>query len=150
MKIDEKIEQFICWVEKHPNKKSQVSYLLVDFNKIRVFSDRALNWMMQICLSFYEVKNKQASWFSNRIERLYWEQWYINLNVAQHLKSHSSKSHHSKVADPRGAVAFRVWLTKSLSYFTSIVQLIHYDSLTLYLFMCLYCTFIMSRGSFGG
>lgn len=24
-KIDEKIEQFVCWVEKHPNKKSQVS-----------------------------------------------------------------------------------------------------------------------------
>lgn len=23
-KIDEKIEQFIGWVEKHPNKKSQV------------------------------------------------------------------------------------------------------------------------------
>jgi hypothetical protein len=30
-KIEEKIEQFICWVEKHPNKKSQVSYLLVEF-----------------------------------------------------------------------------------------------------------------------
>ncbi|KAG4943796.1 hypothetical protein JHK85_048442 [Glycine max] len=75
-KIDEKIEQFVCWVEKHPNKKSQ------------------------ICLSFYEVKNKQASWFSNKIERLYWEQWYINLNVAQHPKAHSSKYHHSKVVDP--------------------------------------------------
>lgn len=23
-KIDEKIDQLICWVEKHPNKKSQV------------------------------------------------------------------------------------------------------------------------------
>ncbi|KAK7359900.1 hypothetical protein VNO77_01868 [Canavalia gladiata] len=75
-KIDEKIEQFVCWVEKHPNKKSQ------------------------ICLSFYEVKNKQASWFSNKIERLYWEQWYINLNVVQHPKAHSGKSHHSKVVDP--------------------------------------------------
>ncbi|KAK0604524.1 hypothetical protein LWI29_016515 [Acer saccharum] len=61
-KIDEKIEQFISWVEKHPNKKSQ------------------------ICLSFYEVKNKQQSWFTNKIERLYWEQ---------------CKSHHSKVVfDP--------------------------------------------------
>jgi hypothetical protein len=69
------------------------------------FSYRALNLMMQICLSFYEVKNKQASWFSNKIERLYWEQWYINLNVAQHLKSHSSKPHHSKFVDPGGAVA---------------------------------------------
>ncbi|XP_043711615.1 autophagy-related protein 101 isoform X2 [Telopea speciosissima] len=76
-KIEDKIDQFIGWVEKHPNKKSQ------------------------ICLSFYEVKNKQATWFSNKIERLYWEQWYINLNVAQHPKAHSSKSHHSKlVVDP--------------------------------------------------
>ncbi|XP_077233115.1 meiotically up-regulated protein [Tasmannia lanceolata] len=71
-KIEEKIDQFIGWVEKHPNKKSQ------------------------ICLSFYELKNKQATWFSNRTERLYWEHWYINLNVV-HLKAHSTKSHHSKV-----------------------------------------------------
>ncbi|XP_065875426.1 autophagy-related protein 101 isoform X1 [Euphorbia lathyris] len=76
-KIDEKIEQFISWVEKHPNKKSQ------------------------ICLSFYEVKSKQPSWFTNKIERLYWEQWYINLNVSQHPKAHPGKSHHSKaVLDP--------------------------------------------------
>lgn len=53
--------------------------------------------MMQICLSFYEVKNKQATWFTNKVERLHWEQWYINLNVAQHPKPHSGKSHHSKV-----------------------------------------------------
>ncbi|KAK9124337.1 hypothetical protein Sjap_013939 [Stephania japonica] len=72
-KIEEKIDQFISWVEKHPNKKSQ------------------------ICLSFFEVKNKQATWFTNKVERLYWEQWHINLNVAQHLKVHSNKSHHSKV-----------------------------------------------------
>ncbi|KAK4754129.1 hypothetical protein SAY87_002233 [Trapa incisa] len=77
-KIDEKIEQFICWVEKHPNKKSQ------------------------ICLSFYEVKNKQASWFTNKIERLYWEQWYINLNVVQQPKMHSSKSSNSKVTVESG------------------------------------------------
>ncbi|KAK9948789.1 hypothetical protein M0R45_004351 [Rubus argutus] len=77
-KIDEKIEQFISWVEKHPNKKSQV------------------------CLSFFEVKNKQGSWFTNKTERQkYWEQWYINLNVAQNPKAHSTKSHHSKVVvDP--------------------------------------------------
>ncbi|KAG2719898.1 hypothetical protein I3843_02G007400 [Carya illinoinensis] len=55
-----------------------------------------------ICLSFYEEKkNKQPSWFSNKIERIHWEQWYISLNVAQHTKAHSSKSHHSKLAfDP--------------------------------------------------
>lgn len=61
--------------------------------------------VMQICLSFYEVKNKQASWFTNKIERRSWEYWYINLNVAQHPKAHSSKSHHSKaVVDPGGIV----------------------------------------------
>ncbi|CAO2830810.1 unnamed protein product [Amaranthus hypochondriacus] len=78
-KIDEKIDQFICWVEKHPNKKSQ------------------------ICLSFYEVKSNKAIWFSNKVERLYWEQWYINLNVVQHHKPISSKSHVSKVVDSEGA-----------------------------------------------
>ena len=61
--------------------------------------------VIQICLSFYEVKNKQASWFINKIERLYWEHWNINLNVAQHPKAHSSKSNHSKVVvDPGGIV----------------------------------------------
>ncbi|KAL9269320.1 Autophagy-related protein [Drosera capensis] len=75
-KIDEKIDQFISWVEKHPHKKSQ------------------------ICLSFYEVKNNKATWFSNKVERLYWEQWYINLNVVQRPKSQSVKSHLSKVVDP--------------------------------------------------
>ncbi|XP_010550372.1 PREDICTED: autophagy-related protein 101-like [Tarenaya hassleriana] len=72
-KIDEKIDQFISWVDKHPNKKSQ------------------------ICLSFYEVKSKQPSWFTNKIERLYWEQWYINLNVTQPAKSQTIKPHLSKV-----------------------------------------------------
>lgn len=60
---------------------------------------------MQICVSFFEVKNKQATWFTQKVERLYWEQWYINLNVAQHVKTHSSKSHHSKlVVDPGGII----------------------------------------------
>ncbi|PKA55545.1 hypothetical protein AXF42_Ash006747 [Apostasia shenzhenica] len=71
-KIEEKIDQFISWIEKHPNRKCQVS------------------------LSFYEVKNKQPTWFSNKIERLYWEQWFINLHVLTsktHGKSHHSKGH---------------------------------------------------------
>ncbi|XP_022775228.1 autophagy-related protein 101-like isoform X1 [Durio zibethinus] len=76
-KIDEKIEHFVSWVEKHPNKKSQ------------------------ICISFYEVKSKPPSWFSNKPEHLVWEQWYVNLNVTQHPKPHSGKSHHTKVVvDP--------------------------------------------------
>lgn len=58
-KIEEKVEQFCSWAEKHPNKKGQ------------------------ILLSFYEVKNKQASWFTNKVERLYWEQWHVNLHVLQ-------------------------------------------------------------------
>ena len=31
-KIDEKIEQFVSWVEKHPNKKSQVSNSLMIYS----------------------------------------------------------------------------------------------------------------------
>uniref|UniRef100_A0A2P2KGC2 Autophagy-related protein 101 n=1 Tax=Rhizophora mucronata TaxID=61149 RepID=A0A2P2KGC2_RHIMU len=76
-KIDEKIEQFINWVDKHPNKKSQ------------------------ICLSFYELKNKRDSWFANKTDRLFWEHWYINLHVTQNPKAHPGKSHHNKVTvDP--------------------------------------------------
>ncbi|CAN7090116.1 unnamed protein product [Brassica rapa subsp. narinosa] len=76
-KIDDKIEQIITWIAKHPNKK------------------------IQICLTFYEVKTKQPSWFTNKIERLYWEQWNINLNVIQPTKPPVGKSHHSKlVVDP--------------------------------------------------
>ncbi|KAI5418193.1 hypothetical protein KIW84_042721 [Lathyrus oleraceus] len=78
--IEEKIGEFLDWLVKQPIKKSQ------------------------ICLSFYEVKNKKAYWFSNRIERLYFEHWYINLN----LKPHSVEACHSEVADYRGVVAFRV------------------------------------------
>ncbi|KAF8406368.1 hypothetical protein HHK36_008455 [Tetracentron sinense] len=70
-KIEEKIDHFIGWVEKHPNKKSQVYSLLL------------------------------PKLFSNKIERLYWEHWYVNLNVAQPPKAPSRKSHHSKVVvDP--------------------------------------------------
>lgn len=65
--------------------------------------------MMQICLSFYEVKNKPGTWFPKKLERLYWEQWEINLNVVQQPKAHSSKSHHSKVVvDPGGTNGFCV------------------------------------------
>jgi autophagy-related protein 101 len=55
-KIEEKIDLFMSWVEKYPNKKSRV------------------------CLSFYETKNKHMAWFV-KVERLYWEQWFIQLNV---------------------------------------------------------------------
>ncbi|XVE82730.1 hypothetical protein DITRI_Ditri16bG0029700 [Diplodiscus trichospermus] len=80
-KIDDKIEHFISWIEKHPNKKSQ------------------------ICLSFYEVKSKQPSWFTNKTERQYWEQWYVNLSVTQQPKSHSGKTHLSKVVVDSGDIA---------------------------------------------
>uniref|UniRef100_A0A453D9C2 Autophagy-related protein 101 n=1 Tax=Aegilops tauschii subsp. strangulata TaxID=200361 RepID=A0A453D9C2_AEGTS len=55
--VDEKINQFIAWAEKHPNRKSQV------------------------CLSFFDEKNKHPGWFSSKTERVYWEQWFINLHV---------------------------------------------------------------------
>jgi len=70
-KIEEKIDQFVSWVEKHPNKKSQM------------------------CLSFYEDRNKPAVWFTNKVERFRWEQWYISINVIS-PKISGSKSHHGK------------------------------------------------------
>uniref|UniRef100_A0A0E0MLW9 Autophagy-related protein 101 n=1 Tax=Oryza punctata TaxID=4537 RepID=A0A0E0MLW9_ORYPU len=69
--VDEKINQFVAWVEKHPNRSSQV------------------------CLSFFDEKNKLPSWFGNKTERIYWEQWFINLHVIspkRHSKSRSSKA----------------------------------------------------------
>uniref|UniRef100_A0A0E0BS79 Autophagy-related protein 101 n=1 Tax=Oryza glumipatula TaxID=40148 RepID=A0A0E0BS79_9ORYZ len=69
--VDEKINQFIAWVEKHPNRRSQV------------------------CLSFFDEKNKNPSWFTSKTERIYWEQWFINLHVISpkgHGKSRSSKA----------------------------------------------------------
>ncbi|KAK9803935.1 hypothetical protein WJX72_006313 [[Myrmecia] bisecta] len=57
-KIEEKINQFYAWVEKHPGKRGQV------------------------CLSFFEKRRKQA-WFSKQEERLYWEQWCINVSIIE-------------------------------------------------------------------
>jgi autophagy-related protein 101 len=62
-RIEEKIDNFVQWVEKHPNRKSQV------------------------CLSFYETRNKQTAWFSSKVERLHWEQWCIYMNVVQTSQS---------------------------------------------------------------
>ncbi|CAA7393869.1 unnamed protein product [Spirodela intermedia] len=78
-KIEEKVDHFCSWVEKHPNKKGQV------------------------LLSFYEVKNKQASWFTNKVERLYWEQWHVNLHVLQPSGAHGKPHGGAKPArDPGG------------------------------------------------
>ncbi|KAJ0234356.1 Autophagy-related protein 101 [Hirschfeldia incana] len=56
-KIDDRIEHFITWIEKHPNKKTH-----------------------QLCLSFYKAKSKQP-WYASKTDRSFWERWYINLNV---------------------------------------------------------------------
>ncbi|KAG6398494.1 hypothetical protein SASPL_139956 [Salvia splendens] len=121
-KTDEKIEQFIDRAEKHPNKKNQIMpcdtlNLLVGLISFMGSSRGVLTSLLShhsllcstrgvstlICLSFYEVKNKQPTWFTNKVERLYWEQWYINLNVAQHQKGHSGKSTSSKIVVDPGA-----------------------------------------------
>lgn len=68
--VDEKIDQFSAWVEKHPNRRSQ------------------------ICLSFFDEKHRHPGWFVNKTERIYWEQWFINLQVMfpkRYSKSNSSK-----------------------------------------------------------
>lgn len=36
----------------------------------------------QLRLAFYEVR-KKAAWFGSKDDRLYWEQWYINIAVMQ-------------------------------------------------------------------
>ncbi|XP_072952575.1 autophagy-related protein 101 [Typha angustifolia] len=68
--IEGKIEEFISKVDKHPNRRSQ------------------------ICVSFYETKNKQQPLFGNKVEHMDWEQWYVNLHVVNrkpHGKSHQNK-----------------------------------------------------------
>ncbi|KAJ4812496.1 Autophagy-related protein 101 [Rhynchospora pubera] len=56
--IEEKITEFISKISKHPNRRSH-----------------------QVCLSFYETKDKQPAWFSSKTERVYWERWFINLQI---------------------------------------------------------------------
>lgn len=56
--VEEKISSFLSWTERNPGKQGQV------------------------VLSFYEKRRKQGTWFTQQEERLYWEQWYIQLNVA--------------------------------------------------------------------
>lgn len=69
--IEEKIDHFVAWVEKHPNKKGQV------------------------CLSFYETRSKPAAWFSSKVERFHWEQWLISLTILS-PKAPQNKSRHGR------------------------------------------------------
>lgn len=78
---------------------------------------------MQICLSFYEVKSKQATWFTNKVERLHWEQWYINLNVAQLPKAHSGKSQHSKLVVDPGGISHQVLASVLNSWCYTVTQM---------------------------
>ncbi len=54
--VDDRVEHAIRWIDRHPGKPLQVS------------------------LSFFEKRFKQA-WFSKQEERLYWEQWKLNLRI---------------------------------------------------------------------
>jgi len=58
--IDERVNHVLHWMEKHPGKSVQVS------------------------LKFFEKRYKQA-WFSKQEERLYWEQWNVNITCKQSL-----------------------------------------------------------------
>ncbi|QDZ22741.1 DUF1649 domain-containing protein [Chloropicon primus] len=55
--IDEKVNVVLNWMERHPGKPAQVS------------------------LRFFEKRYKQT-WFSKQEERLYWEQWNINVGCS--------------------------------------------------------------------
>ncbi|KAK9826858.1 hypothetical protein WJX81_000664 [Elliptochloris bilobata] len=70
-KIEAKINQFYGWVEKHPGKHGQVS------------------------LSFYEKRKKQSGWAiigGAQEERLYWEQWCVNLLLVDSSVSQEEQS----------------------------------------------------------
>lgn len=69
--VEEKIDLFVAWVEKHPNKKGQV------------------------CLSFYETRNKSLTWFTSKVERVHWEQWLISLTILS-PKVSENKSRHGR------------------------------------------------------
>ncbi|KAF3323987.1 Autophagy-related protein 101 [Carex littledalei] len=65
--IEEKINEFITKVSKHPNRRNQ------------------------ICLSFYEMKSKQSAWSSSKTERVYWERWFVNLQIINQRVNTKSK-----------------------------------------------------------
>jgi autophagy-related protein 101 len=41
---------------------------------------RPADHAVQLCLAFYELR-KKAAWFGSKDERLYWEQWFIKIQV---------------------------------------------------------------------
>eukprot|EP00877_Chromochloris_zofingiensis_P011959 jgi/Chrzof1/7016/Cz02g07220.t1 len=47
------------------------------------FIERRPQEVAQLCLSFYEPRRRQLGWFGKRDERLYWEQWCVNICVVQ-------------------------------------------------------------------
>uniref|UniRef100_A0A453D966 Autophagy-related protein 101 n=1 Tax=Aegilops tauschii subsp. strangulata TaxID=200361 RepID=A0A453D966_AEGTS len=59
----------------------------------------------QVCLSFFDEKNKHPGWFSSKTERVYWEQWFINLHVTS--PKGQGKSRGSKApANTKGSSIF--------------------------------------------
>lgn len=58
---------------------------------------------VKVCLSFYEVKSKQPTWFSNKIERLHWEEWYVNLHVVN-SKGHGKFRQNKAAVDHGGEI----------------------------------------------
>lgn len=68
-RVEEKINQFYTWLDRHPGKRGQVSLL------------------------FYEKRRKAASWFGKQAEeRLYWEQWVIDVSIVESLVSQEEQS----------------------------------------------------------
>mmetsp|Transcript_69059 Transcript_69059/g.218420 ORF Transcript_69059/g.218420 Transcript_69059/m.218420 type:complete len:158 (-) Transcript_69059:644-1117(-) len=70
-KVEDRINCFCDWVEKHPGVTRG-----------------------EVCISFYEKRYKQI-WFSKQEERLYWEQWRIHLDISRMDPSQEKTFHHS-------------------------------------------------------
>ena len=76
--IEDKIDQFYAWVEKHPGKRGQVCCCAAAGLSTQ-WGTALLSpcWASQVILAFFE-KRKTQRWSligGKQEERLYWEQW---------------------------------------------------------------------------
>ena len=60
--------------------------------------DRADDTVAQVCLSFYETKDKRGGWFGGGDERVYWEQWRVPIEVVADREAKSEQLQETIVA----------------------------------------------------
>ncbi|KAK6939951.1 Autophagy-related protein 101, partial [Dillenia turbinata] len=95
-KIDEKIDQFIGWVEKHPDKKSQVCYLVSLLWTFTVTEVENFPWLRLHSFNLFTFGLKKFGSFQVKDIFATWQICLSFYEVTQHVKVHSNRSHHSK------------------------------------------------------